>query len=124
MDKSLMDKFSIDKFSMDKSSMARIIACLPLDGLISGITYLSEKFPGAKIMLHQLEFDNFPEKPQVLLYIEEDLMMKEHVQLTFIAPKNFDFLFFSKIANPNWKETSDRGSVSDETKEFILWNVQ
>jgi len=104
--------------------MSLVVACLPLDELIDGTTYLSKQFENAKIMLHQAFFD--PDLPdgvtQILLYVEEDFSQNDNI-FRLMACRNFQYLFFSKAANPRWRENSGPGKITEETDKFILWCV-
>lgn len=99
-----------------------IIACLPLDELILGTTFLSNKFPDAKIMLHNTVFEHDDPHTQILLYIEENFAMNDNIYRLMIC-RNFQYLFFSKATNPNWRDTCGPGKIEEETEQFILWYV-
>lgn len=102
--------------------MSRVVACLPLNELLEGTKFLSENFPDAKTMLNHSRFDErVPESvSQILLFIEDSLGSNDTI-FRLLACRGFNYLFFSKAANPNWKDTLTSGRLEIETDRFILW---
>lgn len=103
--------------------MARVLACLPRDEVPAGTRYLSEKFHPARIMKNPESWeDTQPNATQILLFVEEDFSHTDNIY-RLMSCRNFQYLFFSKAANPQWQAHCGLGHLVDESERFILWQV-
>lgn len=116
-----------------RGDMSRVLACVPADEVAEARACWAGILPDAVILWQATEFVPVPEVPydpardvscvpQIILYTEEDFFQNDNVY-RIMACRDFEYLFFSKAANPCWRTNSGPGHVSQETDLFVLWRV-
>ena len=103
---------------MSSDSPCRILACVSRNQLADCLTWLSNKFNDVIIRFNVCKFDERSNTPQMLIYIEDDLIEDENI-LSFISCRNYNYLFFCKTSN---KQTNSfyciskiSGQITSET---------
>ena len=105
---------------MSSDSPCRILACVSRNQLADCLTWLSNKFNDVIIRFNVCKFDERSNTPQMLIYIEDDLIEDENI-LSFISCRNYNYLFFCKTSNKHWKDTLlSEQNILEETDEFVL----
>ena len=104
--------------------MARVLACLPLNEVSAGTTYLSDTFGPVQIQRNPAGWDELKtDTTQILLFVEEDFSHTDNIY-RLMSCRHFQYLFFSKAADPRWQGNCGLGRLVDESECFILWQVQ